>query len=145
MNFWEKVKKDLQKGIKEGIDWGKIKAELQKGIKEGMVVVKEGAAVVKGKAEEITEEGKRRYKIFELKRKVHDWMAELGGRVYELSSKMENPMQDATVKLMVARIKKIEAQITRLEGKPKVTTRKTPAKRPIKAKSKQYPNRSTED
>jgi hypothetical protein len=58
MNFWEKVKKDLQKGIKEGIDWGKIKTELQKGIKEGMVVVKEGAAVVKEKAEELTEGGK---------------------------------------------------------------------------------------
>ncbi len=31
MSFWEKVKKDLQKGVKEGIDWGKIKTELQKG------------------------------------------------------------------------------------------------------------------
>lgn len=42
MNFWEKVKNDLQKGIKEGIDF-----------------VKEGATIVKVKAEELTEEGKK--------------------------------------------------------------------------------------
>lgn len=134
MNFWEKVKKDLQKGIKEGIDWGKIKTELQKGIKEGMVVVKEGAAVVKEKAEELTEEGKRRYKIFELKRKVHEWMTELGGKVYGLSSKTENPMRDTTVKLIVNRIKKLEAQITRLEGKPKVAAKKTTKRGTSKSK-----------
>lgn len=46
------------------------------------VVVKDGAAVLKGRAEELTEEGKSRYKIFDLKRKIHEWMTELGGRVY---------------------------------------------------------------
>lgn len=134
MNFWEKVKKDLQKGIKEGIDWGKIKTELQKGIKEGIVVVKEGAAVVKEKAEELTEEGKRRYKIFELKRKVHEWMTELGGKVYGLSPKAENPMRDTTVKLIINRIKKLEAQITKLEGKPKAAVKKKTKKVTAKPK-----------
>ncbi|MEW6738596.1 MAG: hypothetical protein AB1325_01670 [Nitrospirota bacterium] len=89
-----------------------------------MVVVKEGAAVVKEKAEELTEEGKRRYKIFELKRKVHEWMTELGGKVYGLSSKTENPMRDTTVKLIINRVKKLEAQITKLEGKPKAVAKK---------------------
>ena len=53
MNFWEKVKNDLQKGIKEGI-----------------VFVKEGATIARVKAEELTEEGEKRLKIFELKTKV---------------------------------------------------------------------------
>jgi hypothetical protein len=46
VSFYQKVKKDVQKGIKEGVH-----------------LLKEGAAVVKVKAEELAEEGKRRYKI----------------------------------------------------------------------------------
>jgi len=104
--------------------WGKIKKDLQKEIKEGVAMVKEGAAVVRKKAEELTEEGKRQYKIFELKRKVHEWITELGGKVYELSSKAKNPMSDTTVRLMVGRIKKLEAQIAKLEGKAKAPVKK---------------------
>jgi len=123
MNFWEKVKKDLKKGIEE-IDWEKIRGEVQLGIKKGMKAVRKGTAAVKEKAEELTEEGKRQYEIFTLKKKVHDWMAELGGKVYELSLKIGNPMNDTTVKLIVARIKKLEAQIARLEKKTQVSSSK---------------------
>ena len=38
MDFWENVKKDLQKGVKEGLDF-----------------LKEGAAIVKVKADELTD------------------------------------------------------------------------------------------
>jgi len=107
MNFWEKIKKDLQKGIEEG-----------------MTVIKEGAAVVKEKAEELTEEAKKQYRIYELKTKVQKWMTELGGRVYELSSKGGNPMSDVTVKLVINRIKKLEKQIAKLEEKKTVTSPK---------------------
>jgi len=98
MSFWEKVKKDLEKGIKDGI-----------------YVVREGVSRVGAKTEELTEEGRRRYRIFELKNKVRRWTADLGGRVYELSSEIENPMLDTKVKLMVSRIRKLENQIGRLE------------------------------
>lgn len=107
MTFWEKVKRDLQKGIKEGI-----------------AIVKESAAVVREKAEELTEEGKRRYKIFELKTKVQKEISELGGRVYDLSSKTKNPILDRKVKTIVARIKKFETQITKLEGKARTSSKK---------------------
>ena len=107
MTFWEKVKRDLQKGLKEGI-----------------AIVKESAAVVRGKAEELTEEGKKRYKIYELKTKVQKEISELGGRVYDLSSKIKNPMLDRKVKTIVARIKKIETQITKLEGKARASSKK---------------------
>lgn len=108
MSFYQKVKKDVQKGIKEGVH-----------------LLKEGAAVVKVKAEELAEEGKKRYKIFELKTKVQKEVAELGGRVYDLSPKLKNPMLDKKVKAIIARVKKLETQVTRLEGKKKAATKRT--------------------
>lgn len=118
MNFWEKVKKDLQKGVKEGI-----------------TVVKEGLAVAKEKLGELTVEGKRQYRIFELKTRVQKQIADIGGRVYDLSSKLKNPMLDRKVKAIVARVKKLEAQITKLEGK-KVAPKKTATKRTTKSRGK---------
>lgn len=106
MDFWEKIKSDIQKGIKEGI---------------GMV--KEGVTVAKAKAEELTEEGKRRLKIFELKTKVQREISELGGKVYDLSEKIKNPMLDRKVKTIITRIKKLEVQIAKLEGKTKGISR----------------------
>ncbi len=118
MDFWESVKKDLQKGIKEGLDF-----------------LREGAAVVKVKAEELTDEGKKRFKIYEIKAKVQKDIADLGGRVYDLSLKNKNPMQDKKVKTIITRVKKFETRIARLEGKkvkaPKKTTIK-PRKKPKK-------------
>ncbi len=101
--------------------WEKVKIDLQKGIEEGMAAIKEGAAVVKEKAEELTEEGKRRYKIFELKKEVHKDLAELGGKVYDLRSKMENPLLDNEVKTIMERIQHLEEKLTELEGKKEVS------------------------
>ena len=117
MNFWIKVRDDLQKGVGGGI-----------------AIVKEGASVVKKKAEELTEEGKRRYQLYELKTKVHREISELGGMVYELSAKVKNPMLNNKVKAIKASIKKLEMQIQKIEGKPETklsttTTRKKPVKK----------------
>jgi hypothetical protein len=108
MNFWEKVKGDLQKGIKDGIDF-----------------VKEGAAIVKVKAEELTEEGKKRLNILELKAKVQREIAELGGMVYDLSSRVKNPMLEKKVKAVVVRVRKLELQV-------KAATRKRSGKQTAK-------------
>jgi len=107
MIFWEKVQKDLQRGIEEGVH-----------------LLKEKAIFMKEKAGELAEEGKRRYKIFDLQTKVQKEIAELGGRVYDLSPKLKNPMLDKKVKTLIGRIKKLEAQVTKLEG----TERKAPSK-----------------
>ena len=95
---------------------------------EGFDFLKEGAAVVKVKAEELTDEGKRRYKIYELKAKVQNEIEDLGGRVYDLDSKKKSPMQDKKVKAIINCIKKLEARIAKLEGKE--------VKKPKKAASK---------
>ena len=118
MDFWEKIKSDIQKGIKEGIG-----------------IVKEGAIVVRAKAEELTEEGKKRLKVFELKTKVQRDLSELGGKVYALSAKGKNPLLDSKVKSVIARVKKTEARIVTLEGK-KAASGKTAKKRMAKTKSK---------
>jgi hypothetical protein len=116
MDFWEKIKSDIQKGIKEGIG-----------------IVKEGAIVVRTKAEELTEEGKKRLKVFELKTKVQKDLSELGGKVYALSAKGKNPLLDSKVKAVLARVKKAEARIVTLEGK-KAAPGKAAKKRTAKAK-----------
>lgn len=113
--------------------WGKIKGDLQKGLEEGITYVKEGASVVMKKAEELTEEGKKRYRLYELKTKVQQEISELGGKVYELSGKVRNPMLDTKVKAIKARIKKLELEIMKLEGKTKAVQRKTSSrKKPVR-------------
>ena len=112
MTFWDNVKKDIQKGFKEG-----------------MAFVKEGATVVMEKAEALTEEGKKRYKIFEIKTKVQQEFTELGGKVYDLSSKRKNSLLDSKVKANISRIKKLEVKIDKLEGLTKKAATKKSRKR----------------
>lgn len=70
----------------------KIQKDIKKNIKEGLAIVKEGSAVVSQRIEKLTEEGKRKYKIFTLNMKVRDEFARLGWKVYDLSLKTKNPM-----------------------------------------------------
>jgi hypothetical protein len=102
MDFWEQIKKDLQRSVREGI--GKVR---------------EGVIVVRSKAGELTAEGKRRIRIFELKTKVERELSELGGRVYALSKKSGNVSSDRKVQSILMRIRKLEEKIMRLEGTAK--------------------------
>ncbi|MBI4688872.1 MAG: hypothetical protein HY754_01150 [Nitrospirae bacterium] len=103
--------------------WDRIKKDVRKGIDESVSAVRQGATIAVEKAEELAEEGKRRYKIFELKQKVHSNFTELGGKIYDLISKgSKNPLLDSKVKSTISGVKKLEAQIAKLEkqsaGKP---------------------------
>ena len=91
MSFWERIKKDLEKDARES------------------------SGAIRGKSREPSEDIERIQSIDELKSKVRSWMADLGGRVYELSDRIENPMHDMKVEMMVARIRKRESQIRQLE------------------------------
>jgi len=115
--------------------WQKIKSDVRKGIKEGIGIVREGVTVVKTKAGELTDEGKRQLRIYELKTKVQREIAELGGKVYSVSLKMKNPMLDNKVKAVMARIKKLEAQILKIENTKKKTSGRTAKKRLTAGKS----------
>ncbi len=119
--------------------WTKVKKDLQTGVDEGLAFVKEGAAVVMRKAESLTDEGKKRYILYEMKAKVQKEIADLGGKVYDLSAKMKNPMLDTKIKEITSRIKKLEAEILKIEGKQaqgakKTVVKKTAAKKTVSKK-----------
>jgi hypothetical protein len=111
-------------GYFDNIDWKTIKKDLQKGIEKGAVALKQGALVVQKRAGELSEEGKRQYKIMALKSKMHGAIADLGARVYALMrTGSKNPALDARLKDQVVQLKKMDAQIAALE-KPKPVARK---------------------
>lgn len=94
----------------------KIKKDVKKGIEEGIAVVKEGASVVSGKMGELTAEGKRQYRMFDLKAKIQDQMTVLGGRAYDVLDGRKSPAADGKVKAVYAKIKGLEEQLRKLEG-----------------------------
>ncbi len=109
MEFWEEVKKDVQKGIKEG-----------------MSMVKSGATLAAKKVDELTQEGKKRYQAFDLKTKVHNEIAELGARIYYLNKNEKIMIEDSKAKTIVNKIRKLEEKIADLKEKktPEETTTK---------------------
>jgi hypothetical protein len=112
----------------------KIKKDVKKGIEEGIAVVKEGASVVSGKMGELTAEGKRQYKMFDLKSKIHGKMTELGGRAYDVLNSKKSPAADIKVKAVYVKIKKLEEQLSKLEG-GKEKKAALPKKNAVKAKA----------
>ncbi len=116
--------------------WDKVKADIQKGLKEGAAIVRQGVTVVKEKAEELTDEGKKRLRILDLKMKVQGEVSELGGKIYDLSSRVKNPMLDKKVKAVISKIKKLETQIAKLEGTAKEALKKKTPKGKTKSKNK---------
>ncbi len=112
----------------------KIKKDVKKGIEEGIAVVKEGANVVSEKMGELTAEGKRQYKMFDLKAKIHSQMTVLGGRAYDVLDCKKSPAADDKVKAVFVKIKKLEEQLRKLEG-GKETKAAAPRKPATKAKA----------
>ena len=117
----------------------KIKKDVKKGIEEGIAAVKQGASVVSHKMSELTAESKRQYKMVDLKYKIQSQMTELGGRTYDVLNKKQSPEADKKIKAVFVKIKKLEEQLHKLEaGKRKKTvTSKIPA---TKAKATQKKN-----
>lgn len=118
----------------------KIKKDVSKGIEEGIAAVKEGASVVSGKMDELTAEGKRQYKMFNLKAKIQSHMTELGGRAYDVLDSKKSPAADSKVKAVYVKIKKLEEQLSKLEGGKK--TKSASPKKPA-AKAKANPKKTT--
>jgi hypothetical protein len=118
MTLWEKFKKDIEKEIKAGIK-----------------AMKAGKSTIKEKTEKFTEEAKRQLQILEMKSNLRNWMTELGGRVYEIKTKLKNPMLDSKVKMIINKIKKLETQIFNLEKK-RTKSGKIPKKKSFKRRAK---------
>ncbi|MBI5584717.1 MAG: hypothetical protein HY892_12950 [Deltaproteobacteria bacterium] len=107
MSFWAEVKKDLQKGVKGSLE-----------------AVGAGAAKIQIMAAHLTEEGEKRLKVHELKQKVSEEIAELGGHIYELKDKLTPPLSGGKIKTSLEKIRKLEDEIKEIEGKAEKTVKK---------------------
>ena len=113
----------------EGL-FDKIKKDVKKGFEEGFAAVKQGANVVSVKMNELSAEGKRQYKIFNLNLKIQDQMNELGGMTYAVLDSRKSLDEDKKIKAAFAKIKKLEWQLSKIGGKKiKTVSAKKPAKK----------------
>ncbi len=130
--------------------WDKLKRDIKKGIDEGLEALKESKEVIKSRAEHVTDDIKKKVKVFELKQKIQAQLTELGGLVYDLQhDKRKNPLRDEKVQKVLEKIGKMDEQVKKLEGKIKETAKKAKtvarkkttskaksAKKTVKAKTK---------
>jgi hypothetical protein len=113
-----------------------IRNNLKKGMEEGIAVLKEGANVVSVKMNELSVEGKRQYKIFNLNLKIQDQINELGGMTYTVLENGKSLDEDKKIKTAFAKIKKLEWQLNKIGGKKiKTAAQKKPAKKTAKKTS----------
>jgi len=116
--------------------WDKIQDDLKKNLQEGLEIFKEGSSVVTDTFEKFTEEGKKKYKTFNLNMQVQEDFAKLGGEIYDLiAKKSKNPLGNKKVKSIIAKINKKEKEITLLESKD--------AKKAVKKTTKKAVKKST--
>jgi hypothetical protein len=115
MGFWERVKKDLQVAMQEGVDL----------LKEGTATLttkasrltKKGAVSIKSEAHCMAKVGKLRYQLYQLNRKAQAKFTEIGGQVYDLASKdLEGFKLDEKSRKLILETQQIEKQIQALES-----------------------------
>jgi hypothetical protein len=110
--------------------WDQIQKDIGENLKEGFAIVKEGGEAITTKLEKLTDEGKKKYKVFNLNMKVQDEFAKLGGQIYDLIvKKSKNPLSNKNVAATISKINKLETQISKFEGKAIKKKRKTAAKK----------------
>jgi hypothetical protein len=76
-----------------------------------------------------------------MKSKIHDQMAELGGRVYVVHSDNKSLDEDNKIKALSLKIKKLEWQLHKIEGDKII---KTVSPKKTKAKVKTKPEKSSQ-
>ena len=113
-----------------------IRKNLKKGMEQGIAVLKDGANVVSVKMNELSAEGKRQYKIFNLNLKIQDQINELGGMTYTVLESGKSLDENKKIKAAFAKIKKLEWQLIKIGGKKikTVSTQKPTAKAKLKPK-----------
>lgn len=99
----------------EGI-FDKIKKDVKKGWKEGIAAVMQGANVVSVKMDELSDEGKRQYKMFNLYVKIKDQKNALGEMAYAVLKSGKNLDEDKKLKASYNKIKKLEWQLSKIEN-----------------------------
>lgn len=114
--------------------FGKIKKDLKKGLDEGIAAVMQGANVLSVKMNELSEEGKKQYKIFNIYVKIKDQKNALGEMAYAVLKNGKSLDEDKKLKASYNKIKKLEWQLSKIENdkKIKVSEPKKAEKKPVK-------------
>jgi hypothetical protein len=121
----------------EGL-FDKIRKDVKKGIEEGIAAVMQGASVVSVKMNELSDEGKRQYKMFNLHVKIKDATNEMGEYAYAALNNMKSLDEDKKIKAAFTKIRKLEWQLSKLDGgkEIKVAAPNKAAKKPAKKTAK---------
>jgi hypothetical protein len=98
-----------------------LKKDIEEGIKQGVDAVMSTATLVKEKAEELTEKGKTQYHIYELKNKLQKQLADLGGKLHQLAKAKKVKVSNQDLKKLLTGIDKTHAAISKLESKELAT------------------------
>jgi len=98
----------------------KLKKDMKKGLEEGLTVLMKGANVVSLKMSELSEEGKRQYKMFNLHVKIRDELNRLGDLAYDALKNMRSLDEDKKIRAAYLKIKKLEWQLGRFESGKKI-------------------------
>jgi len=98
----------------------KIKKDFKKGWDEGIAAVIQGANVLSVKMNELSAEGKKQYKMFNLHVKIKDQINELGDIVYAVLESGKDLDDDKKIKTAYNKIKKLQWQLSKLAAVPKI-------------------------
>lgn len=105
----------------------KIKKDLKKGIEGGLAAVKQGATAASLKVNDLSDEGKRQYHMLKLNLKKQDLIRELGIIVHALLDSGKSVDEDKKIKATYAKIRKLEWQLRKLDGRKTPDASQTPA------------------
>lgn len=97
------------------VDWNKMKGDISKGFKDGLDKVQDGAKSVAKKTGEVTAEGQKKVKIFNQKRKIHDLMGDLGSAIYNAEVQTPGTITDKDSKDVLKKIKAANKELKALE------------------------------
>ena len=115
--------------------FGGFKKDIEDGIKQGVDAVRSTATMVKEKAEELTEKGKTQYRLYELKNKGQKQRATLGEKFRELVKTKKMKVANEELSKLLSAIDKTDEAIAKLEGKESAPSPRKPAAKVIKPKT----------
>lgn len=114
-----------------------LKKDIEDGIKQGVDAVKSTATLVKAKAEELTEMGKAQYRLYELRNKGQKQFAALGETFHRLAAAKKVSVSNQELKKLLAAADKTLAAIAKLEGKGSAPApKKSEARKSVSKKRK---------
>ena len=97
------------------VDWNKMKSDISKGLKEGLDKVQDGAKTVAKKTGEVTAEGQKKVKIFNQKKKIHELMGDLGSSIYNAEVETPGTIADPDTKAVLKKVKAANKELKALE------------------------------